>query len=122
MIAVVDIKVKQKMVAIILHASATTLNLMPRSYIHEETPVVAPIMREEEGPALTTTVSPLTIFYDGKRGRRDARRGAKGAADALLKEAWWLAREAAQCGRRCGLMEVKRRERRAAYLTAYMFT
>jgi hypothetical protein len=82
MIAVVDVKVKQKMVAIILHASATTLNLMPRSYIHEETPVVAPVMREEEGPALTTTVPPLTIFYDGKRGRRDARRGAKGARSA----------------------------------------
>jgi hypothetical protein len=122
MTTVVDVKAEQKMVTIVLHASATTLNLMPRSNIHEETPAAAPVVREEEGPALTTTVPPLTIFYDGKRRRRDVRRGAKGAADALLKEVWWLAREVAQCGRRCGLMEVKRRERRAAYLTAYMFT
>jgi hypothetical protein len=40
----------------------------------------------------------------------------KGGAGALLKEAGWLACEAVRCGTRCGLMEVKRRERRAAYM------
>jgi hypothetical protein len=64
------------MIVVVLRALATTLILMPGSDIHEETPAAVAVMREEERPVSTTMAPLLTIFYDGKRGRRAGRRGA----------------------------------------------
>jgi hypothetical protein len=61
------------MIAIVLRAPASTLILMPGSDIHEKTPAIVPVAREEEGPVSTTTTPLLTICYDGKRGRRAKR-------------------------------------------------